>query len=290
RARGGLLPRVALLSGVSLAALATLAPGAHAVDGTWTGLGTEWTDGTNWSSNPDVPDNAATFTNNSAPTSVTISGPADINTIQFTAAAPAYSFSNSDAFNINGTGIVNNSAFAPTFTNTGNFSFNNTSSAGNAVIVNNGGGVVSFNNASTAANAIIATNSDALTLFNDNSTGGNAQFITAAGGTVDLSSTSGPAGDGNISVGSIAGAGNYYLGSNLLTVGGNNLSTTVSGVISDCGDSGLDCSNSGATGGGLIKIGTGTLTLSGANMYTGPTAVNAGTLQAGAVNAFSSAS
>src|SRR5262249_47262361 len=150
----------------------------------------------------------------------------------------------------------------------------------------NSGGVLSFNNNSTAANAIITTNDGALTQFNDNSTGGNAQFITNAGGIVDFSNTAGPAGDGNISAGSIAGAGNYYLGSTLLTVGGNNLSTTVSGVISDCGDSGSDCSNAG----GLIKIGTGTLTLSGANTYTGPTMVNAGTLQAGAVNAFSSAS
>src|SRR5260370_3262330 len=39
-----------------------------------------------------------------------------------------------------------------------------------------------------------------------------------------------------------------------------------------------------------MKIGPGTPTLSGANTYTGPTMVNAGTLQAGAVNAFSSAS
>jgi|SRR5262249_50387016 len=52
-------------------------------------------------------------------------------------AAPAYSFTNSDAFSING-------AFAPTFTNTGN------------------GGVMSFNNASTAGNAIIITNSGAI--------------------------------------------------------------------------------------------------------------------------------
>jgi outer membrane autotransporter protein len=292
RTRGRTLRRVALLAGVSLIALAPSA--AHAIDGVWIGPGAEWTDGTNWSSTPDVPDNAATFTNNGAPTSATISDDASINTIQFTAGAPAFNFVTSGTgitFDINGAGIVNNSAFAPSFTNNDNLNFNNTSSAGNAVITTNNGGVLSFNNNSTAANAIIITNGGALTQFNDNSTGGNAQFITNAGGVVDFSNTAGPAGDGNISAGSIAGAGNYYLGSNLLTVGGNNLSTTVSGVISDCGPTGFECSaGSDATGGGLIKIGTGTLTLSGANTYTGPTMVNAGTLQAGAVNAFSSAS
>src|SRR5262249_33709610 len=156
---------------------------------------------------------------------------------------------------------------------------NNASSAGNAVIINNNGGVVSFNNNSTAANATITTNSGGLTLFNDNSNGGNAQFIANAGGIVDFSNTAGPANDSNISAGSIAGAGNYFLGSNQLTVGSNNLSTTVSGVISDCGPTGLDCSaGSGATGGGLTKVGSGTLTLSGANTYTGPTLVNGGIL------------
>src|SRR5262249_7084456 len=76
----------------------------------------------------------------------------------------------------------------------------------------------------------------------------------------------------------IAGAGNYFLGSNQLTVGSNNLNTTVSGVISDCGPTGLECSASGSTGGGLTKVGSGTLTLSGANTYIGPTLVNGGVL------------
>jgi autotransporter-associated beta strand protein len=80
-----------------------------------------------------------------------------------------------------------------------------------------------------------------------------------------------------MSVGSIAGTGMFYLGARQLTVGSNGRSTTVSGVISDCGG-GTDCDDFHATGGSLVKTGAGTLTLSGINTYTGTTTVNGGVL------------
>ena len=117
--------------------------------------------------------------------------------------------------------------------------------------------------------------------FLNNADGGNARFINNTGGTVDFSQSTGPAGDGKLTAGSFEGAGRYFLGSNQLTVGGSNLSTTVSGVISDGGIG-------GGTGGSLVKVGTGTLTLSGINAYTGPTTVNGGTLSVNGSSAASS--
>jgi hypothetical protein len=61
---------------------------------------------------------------------------------------------------------------------------------------------------------------------------------------------------GGMTAGSIEGAGAYFLGSKSLTVGGNNLSTEVSGIIADGGFN-------GGTGGLLVKVGSGTLLLSG---------------------------
>ena len=74
-------------------------------------------------------------------------------------------------------------------------------------------------------------------------------------------------------VGALVGSGTVGLAGSTLAVGAGDFS----GQIRD----------NGAAGGRLEKTGSGTLRLSGANSYSGPTTVSAGTLQAGAAQAFS---
>ncbi|RZI83371.1 MAG: hypothetical protein EOP38_12825, partial [Rubrivivax sp.] len=68
-------------------------------------------------------------------------------------------------------------------------------------------------------------------------------------------------------VGSLAGAGDVALGASTVTTGGNNASTTYSGIISGTG--------------GLSKQGSGIFTLEGNNAYAGSTTIASGTLQVG---------
>src|SRR5712675_1001439 len=93
---------------------------ARAQDATWTGAASNnWTTAVNWSAG--VPSGTATFTNNGAPTSVSIADTVSINTLEFTSAAPAYSFTigNAATFTITA-GTSNASGFTPAFTvNTG---------------------------------------------------------------------------------------------------------------------------------------------------------------------------
>lgn len=82
------------------------------------------------------------------------------------------------------------------------------------------------------------------------------------------------------SSGGMGGMGGSFpevsLGTNTLTVGGDNTSTGFAGDISGTG--------------GLSKIGSGTLTLSGVNTYSGATTVSAGGLTTGAANVIADSS
>ena len=192
------------------------------------------------------------------------------------------------------------SAGSSTITNNQEVTFDNFSTAGNSTIVNMPHSGISFVGNSSAGNASIVNNSTAevipiccgipdrpalgfrdnstagsatitttgATEFFDNSTGGQARFINSGYGVVSFVATSGPNGDGRFSAGSLEGAGTFVLGSNQLTVGGNNLSTQLSGTITE----------SLNAGGSLVKIGNGMLTLSGVNTYTGGTTVDGGVL------------
>jgi autotransporter-associated beta strand protein len=237
-----------------------------------------------------INDSALSFNGTSSAGSATITNNTALSSTQFTNSASAgqstivnhgtLSFFNTSTA---GSATITNetslnfrdasSAGNANITNAQQLVFRDTSTAGNANITNNG--TTSFNGSSTSGNAVI-TNTGAL-LFLDTSTGGTARLINQAGGLVDFSGSSGAGNDGRLSVGSIEGAGVFYLGGRQVTVGGNNLSTTVSGLISDCSGT-IPLCQGGGVGGVLVKAGTGTLTLTGANTYTGGTVVSDGTL------------
>jgi len=98
------------------------------------------------------------------------------------------------------------------------------------------------------------------------STGGfssSSAFVVAAGANIELRGL-------DVNIGSLAGAGtvtNNNVTAAVLTTGSDNISTTFGGTMSN---------TSGPLS--LVKVGSGTQTLSGINSYTGATTVSGGTL------------
>ncbi|HEY1771147.1 MAG TPA: autotransporter-associated beta strand repeat-containing protein [Chthoniobacterales bacterium] len=144
--------------------------------------------------------------------------------------------------------------------------------ADNATFIINGGmgaglsgATLLFTATTSAANANITANGGVddskggLFSFQKTSTGGTCSITLNGNATLDLTKHT-----AGVTIGSLRGTGSAHLGENTLTIGSNNQSTAFSGVIQGTG--------------GVTKSGSGTLTLSGNNTYTGPTAVKAGVL------------
>ncbi|MGJ5243095.1 autotransporter outer membrane beta-barrel domain-containing protein, partial [Bradyrhizobium oligotrophicum] len=184
--------------------------------------------------------------------------------LSFLSGAPAYTFNvtgssgGAASLLISGAGIDDQSGNRPSFMVTG---------------VSGNLGTLQFANSATAGDAVITTGAFGVTRFTDTSSGGTAQLVTNLGGSVDISGLT----SSGISVGSIAGAGNFVLGSKTLTTGLLNTDTEVSGVIS-------------GAGGSLTKTGGGALILSGNNTYSGGTQLNAGSMVVANNNALGSGS
>jgi autotransporter-associated beta strand protein len=288
--------RAALLTSTALA-LAWMLPAtpSHAQDATWLanpGSG-DFNTGANWT--PATVPTGTAFFGTSSTTSLTFSQAiTTVGGLTLNAGASNYTFTSGQQLYFDGAGIAINGGSANIINNTdsGQIFFTHSATAGTASITNDGG--LYFNLFGTAGSATI-TNNFVMAFFDASSTGnatitnnyhlylspgisdGTARLINnSASAFIDISGVV----LAGVRTGSIEGGGAIYLGFNNLAVGGNNLSTTFSGVLQDGGFS-------GGSGGSLTKEGTGVLTLSGNNIYTGATTVSAGTLQAGIANAFS---
>ncbi len=133
-----------------------------------------------------------------------------------------------------------------------------------------GGTLVAANNLALGSSIIATTG---LIFSPSASPQGTVDFITTAPAIASLTS----GGDGSASV--VLGNAGTTANATTLTVGGGNTSTTFAGVISD------QSGSNGTAKGSLTKTGTGALTLTNANTYTGTTSLIGGTLVAANVQA-----
>lgn len=271
---GRIRPGTISVATAATALLAIVAPPVSAQDATWVGgtpsaASSDYFVSSNWTP-ATVPTGTATF-GASANTNISFGSTSTVGGWTFSPGASAYTITVGSALgelDFTGAGITVNGGSANIINNFFT-QFHNSSSAGAASITNNF--ALYFWDTSDAGSANITT-THAIEFFNNSSPGSAAITATGPLASVRFDFTSGLNGDYKLTVGSIAGDGTFNIGHNQLTVGSNNLSTTVDGLITDGGF--------GANG-SLIKVGTGTLTLTAANSYAGGTTVTDGILQVG---------
>ncbi|MBI2739765.1 MAG: autotransporter-associated beta strand repeat-containing protein [Rhodospirillales bacterium] len=232
---------------------------------TWIGgTGTDFATGANWSTGTAPTDfQTGTFGASSNTTVTMTTGLQAYGGIAFTAAAPSYSFDvnlNGSGTSFGASGITNASSNAQNFTLTNVANFAVLGGTTNNVNFSLNNGVLRYAETSNLGNSTVSMTGASTLLLQTTGSGGTAA-VTSTGGVIDITllTTAGT------TLGSIAGSASVQLGSKTLTVGGNNQTTAHSGAIQ-------------GSGGSLVKEGTGTLTLSGINTYSGGTTISGGAL------------
>ena len=189
--------------------------------------------------------------------------------------------------------ILNNSALTTAATGASvatSLSFGSTTAIGTAEISNVANGTLNLgalDDAGTAASltftgaGTVVMNTAATSLVAGSVIGVTGGKIVSSEGTALANATVNVGASGLFEVAAsqsfagLTGSGSVTLNGYSLSIGAaDNLSTTFSGVLSD-----------GTAPSGLTKTNNGTLTLSGANTFTGTLAVNGGTLQFGSATA-----
>ena len=168
------------------------------------------------------------------------------------------------------------SAVTLTFGDSANLSYAGVILNGNVsvAVTKNGSGTETLSGANTYTGAT-TINAGTLQIATGASAAAGASGVLADTTAVTIASGAKFDVNGNTeTVGSVGGAGNITLGSGALTAGGNNGSTTLSGVVSGTGS--------------FTKQGTGSLTLGGNNTYQGATSIAAGTVVMANANALGS--
>ena len=172
----------------------------------------------------------------------------------------------SDAGTLTLSGGVTGATRPLTVGGAGNALINSVIATTTGTLTKDGTGTLTLSAANTYTGST-TVNAGSVVLGATNAISSGSAVSVALGATLDLNGYSD-------TIGSLAGAGNVTssaAGTLTLTCGGNNSSTTFSGVLSD-----------GLATVSLTKTGTGTLILSGVNTYAGATTISAGTISVGA--------
>ena len=132
------------------------------------------------------------------------------------------------------------------------------------------GGAININNGAT----LRLDNQTGTYLFQ----GDSFNFGASGGGTLEIVSGHNHVWSANNTITTNGGTGNTMTGGNINTNSGGSAGTLTFDVADGTDASDLTVSTTISNGGGIDKIGLGTLTFTGANSYSGTTTVNAGTL------------